>query len=497
MTGTAGRCDAERFRAVVAQLLGLHFDDAKLDLLGRVLCRRRTRTNTTLEGYLAGLQRQPGGAELTALAEQLTVGETYFFRDNAQFRAFAEVALPARRQAATPSRSLRILSAGCASGEEAYSIAIAAREAIPDPACDIAVLAVDLNAAALEKAGLARYTAWSFRETPEELRQRWFRRGGDALVVVPAIRQAVRFECRNLADGSDALWQSGPFDAVFCRNVIMYFAPDQARALIARIAQSLHPGGCLFLGHAETLRGLSDDFMLQHTHGTFYYTSKGQAATRPPHHAVTIAAPQGDAAACDEDWVETIRVASGRVAALAVPANPASPDHADRTPGDLAGIFALMRSERFGAALDLLRQRPAVDGDPGRLLLEAALLANSGAIKAAEAASRHLLREDGLNAAAHYVLALCRERAGDAAAAADCDRVASYLDPGFAMPRLHLAMLARRGGDRPAARRELAQAMVLLQREEPTRLLLFGGGFDRDALIALCASAWRDCGGQR
>ena len=92
------------------------------------------------------------------------------------------------------------------------------------------------------------------------------------------------------------------------------------------------------------------------------------------------------------------------------------------------------------------------------------------------------------------MLALCRENNGDRDRAVERFRVAVYLDPTFAMPRLHLGLLARRVGDRDAARRELGQALVLLKREDASRLLLFGGGFSRTALIALCQSALLECG---
>src|SRR5262249_9431846 len=133
--------------------------------------------------------------------------------------------------------------------------------------------------------------------------------------------------------------------------------------------------------------------------------------------------------------------------------------------------------------------------DPDGLLLEATLLAHSGQLIAAEDACLRLLLVDEFNAGAHYVLALCRESAGNAERAAEHYRVASYLDPAFALPRLHLGLLAARAGDREAARCELAQAALLLKSEEPSRLLLFGGGFSREALMVVCESALRDNGG--
>ena len=164
---------------------------------------------------------------------------------------------------------------------------------------------------------------------------------------------------------------------------------------------------------------------------------------------------------------------------------------------DPAPALDLLRHERFAEALSHVQARPPDPvGDPDVLLLEAMLLTHNGQLADAEITCRKLLAIDELNAGAHYVLALCREHSGDGAAAAEHDRVAAYLDPGFAMPRLHLGLMARRGGDREVARRELTQALFLLEREDAARLLLFGGGFNRDALVALCDLALRDCGGR-
>jgi chemotaxis protein methyltransferase CheR len=286
---------------------------------------------------------------------------------------------------------------------------------------------------------------------------------------------------------------------IFCRNVIMYFAPDPMRAAIARMADSLAPGGFLFLGHAETLRGLSDDFHLRHTHETFYYQRKS-TNERPMGRAFPAARtafpPPAPAEAFADAWVDAIRHATERVATL-IPATPAAAPRLAAPPAwDRAGTIDLLRRERFAEALACVRQPapPEREADPDKLLLEATLLAHAGRIEAAEDVCRRLLSIDELNAGANYVLALCREQAGDRAAAAEHDRVAIYLDSGFAMPRLHLGLLARRAGDHRSACRELGWALILLRREDASRLLLFGGGFNRDALMALCESALRTCG---
>jgi chemotaxis protein methyltransferase CheR len=216
----------------------------------------------------------------------------------------------------------------------------------------------------------------------------------------------------------------------------------------------------------------------------------------PPRRAA-----QADALAplldADVDWLDVIRRASERVAGLSsrVAASPTAHAAApEAPPRDVARALALLREERFGDALEALG--PAEDElDPDALVLRAVILASSGDPAAAEAVCARILELDELNAEAHYVLALCREHAGDRAAAANQDHYALYLDPTFAMPRLHLGLLAKRSGDVDGARRELSRALALLAGEDAARVLLLGGGFTRAALAEVCRAELRACGG--
>src|SRR5205085_4400881 len=117
----------------------------------------------------------------------------------------------------------------------------------------------------------ATYTTGSLRDTPADFRTKFFHNEGRDLSLDGVVRSMVTFEERNLMDEGPLFWQRDAFDVVFCRNVTMYFTLEAAKSVIARIAQSLTSGGFLFLGHAETLRGISQDFHLRHTHETFYY----------------------------------------------------------------------------------------------------------------------------------------------------------------------------------------------------------------------------------
>ena len=507
MTATIEATMVERFRTVIAARLGLLFDESKLAVLADVLRRRVDTSVHDVDTYLSRLEAQPDREELGALALDLTVPETYFFRNIDQYRALTEVVLPQRVASRITDRHLRILSLGCASGEEPYTIAMLVRDMLAEAGWEASICGVDVNPAVIERAKRGRFSAWALRETPERDRRRWFHSEGRDWVLDETIRASVRFEQRNLVEDDPQFWQRERYDVIFCRNVIMYFSPEQAQVVIDRVARTLCSDGYLFLGHAETLRGISTDFHLRHTHGTFYYQRKRSDAPRstPSQFPDSRQPPIASLATLTTDsdtWVEAIRRASERVTALTDSRERAGDRPGDATrpasPWDLSLVVEMLRKERFADALTIVDALPPESSrDSDVLLLRAVLLAHGGQLDDAEYACRSLLELDELSAGAHYLLALCREGDGDRAAARHHDQVAAYLDPGFAMPRLHLGLLARRTGDHASARNELGQALVLLQREEASRLLLFGGGFSREALIALCRADLSRCGGHR
>lgn len=526
----------ERLRAIAAKSLGLRFDDGKSVFLSEVLQRRLDHTGRRPDDYLLRLEAtEPSSTaseELRILAQELTVPETYFFRNVEQLRAFFDVALPACARA-RPEQPLRVLSAGCASGEEPYSLAILLDGESGAP-CPFAVelQAVDVNVAMLARAQAGRYSAWALRETPADIQARCFRAQGRDFVLAERFRARVAFEERNLIRDDPGFWQAGAFDVIFCRNVLMYFSADVAAGVIARLTHSLTPGGFLFLGYAETLRGLSHDFHLRHTHETFYYQRRQEGERLPPAPAEVSAwtareqarsaggttPPASGPALLDLvaagaganslSWVETIRQAALRVESLTQVASPGAgaSEHAGdpapprarplRPAWDLGVAVELMREEKFADALAVVKALPPESAnDADVLLLRAVLLSHGGDLSAAEALCADVLRLDELSAGAHYLMALCREGAGDRVGAADQDKTAAYLDPLFAMPRLHLGLLARRDGDQETARHELREAHRLLQGEEASRLLLFGGGFTREALVAFCRAELAASGG--
>lgn len=520
MKGAVDRQDLERFRREVAALFGLRIDDGRLDQLRETLLERMALCRSdSASAYFARLASGADArSELRALAEKLMVGETYFFRNVEQFHAFVEVALPARLRARRDAEAIKILSAGCASGEEPYSLAILLRErfgGISPPV--FAIDAVDVNPAMIRRAREARYSHWSLRETPKDIEERYFRLDGSDLVLSDALRTGVSFEEKNLLDPDPNFWRRRHYDVIFCRNVTMYFEPEVTRAVIARIADALVPEGFLFLGHAETLRGVSHDFHLRQTHGAFYYQrrepSEGSLPLAPVRGEGTSGAREVETpltgvppsiVTSTASWVEAIRRASEKIAALHDNRRGPALDteleegrpQGRSSPEELRGALELLERERFGDAIDALAAlSPKTASNSDARLLRAVLLTNQGDLEAAEAACRGLLAEDELNAGAHYALALLRDHAGAYAEALEHDRAAIYLDPSFAMPHFHIGFVSKRRGDLDTARRELGRAILLLEDEDASRILLFGGGFTRESLIELCRTELAACGG--
>jgi chemotaxis protein methyltransferase CheR len=499
--------DVERFREIVARRFGLLFDASRLGQLADTLEGRLRTHGETAGAYLSRFSAGSLPAEeARTLIGELTVSETYFFRNVEQFDSLTDVALPARIVARGENRRLRILSAGCASGDEAYSIAMLVHNTPALRGWDVSIRGIDLSPAVVERARAARYTAWALRQTPPDIQNRFFRPVGREVVLDPEIRGMVTFDEANLHEDDAALWPSGALDIVFCRNVLMYLTPEAARGLVNRVSRSLVPGGYLYLGHAETLRGLSRAFHLRHTHETFYYQRReGDEPIQEPSGDLRREEPGGPMLACadvEDSWVESIRRASERIHSLTEAYPKAADDQAVARPelpgegskADLGPAVALLLRERYADAQALLGRLPLESADdPDALLLKAVLLTHRGQTAEAEEACRDLLVRDELNAGAHYLMALCREGAHDLKSAEEHDQTAAYLDPGFSMPRLHLGLLARRAGDREAARRELERAVDLLEHEDSARLLLFGGGFGRSALVALCAAELARC----
>lgn len=254
-----------RLRDFLYRKTGLYFDEKKLYFVARRVAERMEATGAgDFRRYFAELRFGPGERELQQLINLLTVNETYFFREYGQLKCFAEEVIPLLVGSRSPPVHLRVWSAGCATGEEAYTLAIILKEMTENQPEKITaqVYATDINTAVLEAARRGCYGARSVREVPPQYLSRYFVREGDSWCVVEPLKEMVHFQHLNLLDRTQMRRMRG-FDAIFCRNVLIYFDDVARREVALHFYDALVPGGFIFLGHAESMSRITPVFKLR------------------------------------------------------------------------------------------------------------------------------------------------------------------------------------------------------------------------------------------
>jgi chemotaxis protein methyltransferase CheR len=256
--------DFDCIRALVNQQTGIVLSEAKQELVyGRLTKRLRHLGCDSFEAYCQVLQTGDA-AEIEQLVNAMTTNLTMFFREAHHFEYLSTTILPALLDAKAHNRRLRLWSAGCSTGEEPYSMAMVCKEVVPATGgWDIKILATDIDSNVLATAQQGVYSAGRVQGISPQRLQRWFRKGqGDhvGLVrVLPELQQLITFRQLNLMYP----WpMHGPFDVIFCRNVVIYFGKAAQRQLFERFAALLDARGHLFVGHAESLFKVTDRFEL-------------------------------------------------------------------------------------------------------------------------------------------------------------------------------------------------------------------------------------------
>ena len=261
-----GNAEFEYLRAFVLEHCGIALGEHKHQLVqGRLLRRLRALRLSDFASYCDLLRRDPY-SELGELASAISTNVTAFFREVHHYDLLADELLPRwLQEKRREGDRLRIWSAGCSTGEEPYALAMVLAEALEQSGSkvDARILATDLSPQALETARKGVYPLERLAGISAERRRRWMLRGEgeyDGLACVhPRLRELVTIEPLNLLHP----WpMRGPFDAIFCRNVVIYFDQPTKQRLFGRYAALLPAGGYLFLGHSESLHGISDDFEL-------------------------------------------------------------------------------------------------------------------------------------------------------------------------------------------------------------------------------------------
>ena len=262
-------------RDLIHERFGLYFEDAqKPALRARLAGRLASLGLASFEDYYRHLRFGPQRTEeLGRMITHLTNNETYFFREAVQLRVFADNILKAvrERKAREGDRALRILSAGCSSGEEVMTLAMIVYDSgLFFWNWDVQIVGMDVDDAALEKGRRGLYHQNSFRGVSTAVIDRHFSKTTGGLQVRDAIRRLVALRAGNILDPSSYEGLAG-LDAVFCRNVLIYFSDAATRRAVAQFHEILCPGGHLFLGHAESLSRITDALVPVRFQGAMAY----------------------------------------------------------------------------------------------------------------------------------------------------------------------------------------------------------------------------------
>lgn len=265
----------KRIAALVYQLTGIHLPDQKLTLLSNRL-RKRVRA-LGLDGFEAYYKllcdRTDGANELPEFLSAVTTNETYFFRNERLWDRFRETWLPdlaeAKRKARSPS--VRIWSAACSSGEEAYTAAICLAQDLPNfRGWRVEIVGTDISQNMLDRAAAGVYADYAVARMPDESRDKWFEHQEQGYVLDPKLRKMVRFQFHNLRDPMPG----AAFDLIFLRNVLMYFDEPMKLSVLTNVAKALAPGGHLVIGDVDPVRNtpvLSDRLGMTPTVPNWYH----------------------------------------------------------------------------------------------------------------------------------------------------------------------------------------------------------------------------------
>ena len=461
-----------RLSEYVTGWLGLHFPEKRWNDLERIICHAAPElgfddTDKCIEWLLTGKVSKEQAEILTA---HLTIGETYFFREQKSLDILENRILPdliASRRG--KDQRLRIWSAGCSTGEEPYSLAIMLSRLIPDPReWQITILATDVNPRSLGKAVQGVYGDWSFRGVPQWIRQKYFTKTPEGRSELShAIRRMVTFSILNLAEDSypSLSTNTNAMDIILCRNVLMYFESKRQQQVIRSFQHSLLEGGWLVVSPCEALPAFSACFETVMLPGAVFYKKnehgEREHVSPPPLPAAFFPSPLVPVPAPQPPLSHPLPpLAPDPVKPAAPRAHPSLYDEA----------LALYRQGSYEAAADLLAVLLVQNGSGAgtqpafgkAVALMAQAQANRGEIAQALEWVEKAIVVDKLNAELYYLRATIFQEQGEIPRALASMKQAIYLDQTFVMAHFALGTLTLQNGKSGEAGKHLENALSLL-----------------------------------
>ena len=460
------------FRDLIAERAGIYFDPAKQESLKDNLLQRMADCGlSTFADYFNLLSSPAGTKEFDHLLNLITIPETYFFRDRAQFRALERFVIPEIvKRKSYPGASLRIWSAGCSTGEEPYTIAMILAAGMVDR--PIQILATDVSHHALKAAREGVYTGRSVRDMPQEYLNRFFTKKGDQYLLDRSIKQMVEFRYFNLVSEPYPLMEMSGWDTIFCRNVTIYFQAEATRKVIHNFYLSLREGGYFFAGYSESLRYISNEFNTVQMGGAFFYR-KGVAQKKVRKR--------------------TRRISGLRKSKVSVPRKQNPKEGLGLNPDEIEQICSIAKEllergkpEQASEMLNpYLREATAPESV---ILLQAEIALNLGDLDQAAQLCEWIVERAPLSIAGHYLLGIIYRTEGDEGRAIEEFRKVLYLEPEHALARFNLGDLYSRVGQVDEAKLSYLKVARLLKRKPKSLDDRFAGGFSPALLIDTCLS---------
>lgn len=445
------------FVDLVRNTSGIELPHARRNELERLI--QQALNESELENVIdlyRHLAAPEGKRDLENFVGELTIGETHFFRNKPQIRTLEEHILPDLISRRRHERRLRIWSAGCASGEEPYSIAILLERLIEDlDNWHVSLLATDVNRKALKKAQAGVYGRWSFRDVDPKIENEYFERRGDRLEILPRVRDRVTLRYLNLVEDSfpSFLTNTSALDLILCRNVLIYFNEPTKRTVVSRFHDALTPGGWLVVGHAEPSQEAFADYETHNFPGAIIYRKTEPVwATSFPEPRVPEPAPVPEPILPERS-----------------PAPVETP--APLPPGEEPSLEAALQmwsAGHFGEALHAAAALADADPSDARApYLAAKFCADRRDFADAQLWVNVALTRDSLSAPAHHLRALILEEEGDLDGALKALRCSLYADATWPLAHYALGALFFRMGVAPRAAKAFDYVLrVLADRSE-------------------------------
>jgi chemotaxis protein methyltransferase CheR len=461
----------------ITEKTGIGFDERKRKQLEEIVeARCRILGLNHINDYYK-LIRIPSvkEREFGTLMDILTIQESFFFRHKAQFHALRNFCLPPlMNKKKTDHRKINIWSAGCANGEEAYSIAMLVRELVFDDfQVKFYIKGTDISRRALRKAKEGAYTERAIRGLPPHYLDRYFTKQGERYLLCADIKTMVDFQYFNLSEEPFPMDTMPRWDIIFCRNVIIYFTQNHSRKLMKNFYASMAEGGFLFAGFSETMRYLNDDFIPIQMDDAFIYQ---KPLPEQPSKSATTARSKPQ-----KKHIPPLEKKSAQQLRKSPSKKPIPSRRGTRSVTTKEPEIHPLQPVFQPTEIENTAKTPSKSFDEN--LSAARELADKGETIAAVTLLDNIIRQDPLHTKAYFMLAMIHNDAGNLDQASRYLKKVIYLEPENPLAHLHLADIFKAASRKKDAAREYTTVISLLENRENPGTDILGDGFTSQAIL--------------